>query len=361
MWRIKIIWQNLNKKLKISILGFVFLAILAALFELVSILAIVPLMSYISSGKLPIIDLVSSGIIKKAIGNLNGNSIIIIFVCLLTISALFRLYVLRLSNLIANEIGSYVGHLIFKKYLHEKIIEKSMTNVSERITLLTTQLNTFISYNLQPFFSIVISINISIFIIFSILIINLKIALSVIIIMVSIYFALTIITKKLLLGNSEYLVQTQNSIYKLITESLTGSREVILYNLQKRFSTDYSIQDKKLKRVQAINLFIAGSPRYIIEAIGIIGVSILAFVIPSVNSKDSIVFLGSFAFAAQKLLPTLQQIFSAWSGFKGSRKTFEVITDELGRLVDEVSWTNDRLNFNNKIELQNIFFEISEL
>jgi ATP-binding cassette, subfamily B, bacterial PglK len=76
-----------------------------------------------------------------------------------------------------------------------------------------------------------------------------------------------------------------------------------------------------LRRAQGDNVFIAQSPRYAMEALGMMLIAALAY---GLSRQDGVVattlpILGALALGAQRLLPALQQGFGAWASIAGSQ------------------------------------------
>ena len=72
------------------------------------------------------------------------------------------------------------------------------------------------------------------------------------------------------------------------------------------------------------NLFISNSPRFIVEAIGISFIEILAYyMILDSKGFEVIPLLGALALGAQRILPALQQAYNSYSTFIGSVPSFK--------------------------------------
>jgi ATP-binding cassette subfamily B protein len=69
------------------------------------------------------------------------------------------------------------------------------------------------------------------------------------------------------------------------------------------------------------NIFLAGSPRFVMEALGIILIIILAYTLnqQSDGIATTLPVLGALALGAQRLLPALQQSYAAWASIVGSQ------------------------------------------
>ena len=114
------------------------------------------------------------------------------------------------------------------------------------------------------------------------------------------------------------------------------------------------------RRKLASNKFITFSPRYIIENIGFIFIAILAYKFSNDNSatQNGLPVLGTFAVAAQKLLPSMQQCYNSIGTIRSNKSSvFKVleILNQKNYIID--SKEIKPLNFKDSISLSNIAFK----
>lgn len=147
------------------------------------------------------------------------------------------------------------------------------------------------------------------------------------------YAATTIASKKRLFQNSSRISQETTQVVKALQEGLGGIRDILLDGTQNVYCQIYQKADLPLRRALASNIFIAQSPRFIMEAIGMILFAGLALGLA--HEPKGIVaalpMLGALALGAQRLLPALQQGYAAWTGIQGSRS----ITEDVLNLLDQ--------------------------
>ena len=77
--------------------------------------------------------------------------------------------------------------------------------------------------------------------------------------------------------------------------------------------------DQKLRRAQGSVFFIGGYPRHALEALGMVLIAALAYALSQKveGISSALPVLGALALGAQRLLPSLQQIYYAWSSIAG--------------------------------------------
>jgi ABC-type multidrug transport system fused ATPase/permease subunit len=135
------------------------------------------------------------------------------------------------------------------------------------------------------------------------------------------YGLVTWLTSHSLNRNSRHIAHEQTQVIKALQEGLGGIRDVLLDGTQSTYCRIYRKADYSLKRAVAGNQFIGGSPRSAMEALGITLIAVLTYGLSNQPGgiAAALPTLGALALGTQRLLPALQQIFSAWSGIVGNK------------------------------------------
>ena len=116
--------------------------------------------------------------------------------------------------------------------------------------------------------------------------------------------------------NSQCVAYEQTQLVKAIQEGLGGIRDVLLDGTQSTYCDIYRHADQPLRRAQGSNIFIAQSPRFIIETFGMLLIAGLAYGLSRQvgGVATALPVLGALALGAQRLLPILQMGYSSWAG-----------------------------------------------
>lgn len=148
-----------------------------------------------------------------------------------------------------------------------------------------------------------------------------------------IYATIVGIAKSALLHNSEHITRAQIQQVKILRESFGAIRDVILNGTQQFFFDTYRRVDRPMRQRQAQNQFLNLYPRYAVEAVGMIAIVVLAFGLVSQrgDAKQVVPLLGVLALAAQRLLPTLQLIYSAWTDIRSKSHAVRAVLDVLSQ------------------------------
>lgn len=134
------------------------------------------------------------------------------------------------------------------------------------------------------------------------------------------YGVIAWISRQRLRSNSQRIAYEQTQVLKALHEGLGGIRDVLLDGTQPVYCDVYRKADLPLQRALGNNSFIGQSPRFAMEAVGMMLIAALAYGLSrqAGGIATALPILGALALGAQRLLPALQQCFSAWAGIVGN-------------------------------------------
>jgi ABC-type multidrug transport system fused ATPase/permease subunit len=178
------------------------------------------------------------------------------------------------------------------------------------------------------------------------------------------YGAIAITTRHKLRRNGLRIADEQTRVFKALQEGLGGIRDVLLDGTQKLYCNVYQQADRPLRRGQGDNIFISGSPRYVMEAFGLVMIALLAYFLSrqSDGISSSLPLLGALALGAQRLLPALQQGYSAWATITGSQASLaDIITMLEQPIQKELLLPSPKpLEFRHAITFEGLHFRYGE-
>jgi ATP-binding cassette, subfamily B, bacterial PglK len=128
------------------------------------------------------------------------------------------------------------------------------------------------------------------------------------------------LSRRRLRRNSQRIAHERTQVIKVLQEGLGGIRDVLLDGTQPVFCDAYRNADLPMRRAVGNNVFISQSPRYVMEAVGMVLIAALAYGLSRQTGwgAASLTVLGALAYGAQRLLPAMQQIYGAWSNAVGN-------------------------------------------
>ena len=178
-----------------------------------------------------------------------------------------------------------------------------------------------------------------------------------------IYAVIILFTRKRQYNNGKCIARESTQVIKSLQEGLGGIRDVLIDKSQSVYCQIYRNADLPLRRAQGNSSFISAAPRYGIEALGMMLIALLAYVLA--RQPDGIAkvipVLGALALGAQRLLPILQQAYGAWSSIQGNQVSLQdtlalldqPLPDDAGQPVP------DPIAFSRQIDLKNLSFRYS--
>jgi ABC-type multidrug transport system fused ATPase/permease subunit len=147
--------------------------------------------------------------------------------------------------------------------------------------------------------------------------------------------------------------------HKTAQESLAGVKELKLYSLEPVAVGQFSISSFAFARRQAGNAVIAQIPRFALETIAFGGVLLVVLYLLRAGKRleDVLPVLGLYAFAAYRLLPALQTIFSGLTSLRFNLGALDVLHADLtDREATAQLPAPDDVPFTNEVHLENVSF-----
>ena len=178
-----------------------------------------------------------------------------------------------------------------------------------------------------------------------------------------IYWFIIRLTRKQLLADSKCVAHESTQVIKSLQEGLGGIRDVLIDGSQSTYCQIYRNADLPLRRAQGNSLFISASPRYGMEALGMLLISTLAYSLAQQTEGivTAIPILGALALGAQRLLPVLQQAYGSWIQINSSQAslqdTLELLDQPLPDFADRPA--TQSLLFKKSMSLKQINFRYS--
>ena len=298
----------------------------SALAEVVSLGAVLPFLAVLVAPE-RLLQQPLAAAFAKALGAGNAADLVLAFTVLFVLAALaagaIRMLVLWASTRLSFAIGVDLSQEVYRRTLYQPYRVHAQRNSSEVISAIISKIGTSIHVLFQVL-SLCSSVLLLGVLVVALLIIDPFIASVAAIGFGASYGAISWLFRSRLKTNSECIAEKQTQLLKALQEGLGGIRDVLLDGTQPLYCRIYHEADVQVRRAQSNNMFIAGSPRYIMEVIGMILIAGLAYG-ASRHSGGMIAMLpalGALALGAQRLLPALQQVYVAWTTIAGSHKSF---------------------------------------
>jgi len=284
----------------------------------------------------------------------------ILFIIAAILAGAIRLTLLYAMTRLSFAAGADLSINIYQRTLYQAYSIHIARNSSEVINGIINKTGGVIGGVLTPVLTIISSTILLIGIMGALFAIDIKIALTASIGFGVLYGLVTYYTKTQIKENSQTIANQSTQMIKSLQEGLGGIRDVLIDGSQQFYCNLYRNADLPLRRASGSNVFISGSPRYAMEALGMSIIAALAYLMTQQQEGMiiAIPMLGALALGAQRLLPVLQQTYSAYSTIKGVKSSFQDVLELLEQpLPDFVNQPlPDPIPFETKISLNNLNF-----
>ena len=355
------VFKHLNPKRKRQFIMLIFLSIITSLSEGFSLGAIIPFIGIIVSPEL-IMNNPMISIFTKNLKILNPNDLIlpitVSFGLLALMTGFLRLKLLKYSTNLGNNIGADFSSQIFKLTLYQPYnihIERSSSEVISGITQKIATLTSVVVSLITVFSLIFLFLTLTI----TLFLVNFFITIISLFSFTLVYSLIIYFSKKKLMNNSEVVSKAQQSTLKNLQESLGAIRDVLIDGTQDEYCLNYNKSVIDLQNASSSNIYLNQSPRFILESFAMILISILILLYYLFFNNLSTILpsLSVLALGSQRILPVMNSIYGNWSNFNGNKKSIEDVMDLLNQKIPLRNQFEDKVLFNNKIELNNIYFK----
>ena len=276
------------------------------------------------------------------------------------IAGAMRLLMLWANTRLAFAAGADLSMDIYRRTLYQPYEVHCARNSSEVINGISTKANGVIYNMILPVLTLISSTIVMIAILIALFFVQPVVALAAFFGFGLIYLSIIFITRKQLAIDSELIARESSAVIKSLQEGLGGIRDVLIDGSQAAYCKIYRDADLPLRRAQGNNQFIAQSPRYALEALGMLLIAFLAFALSQSNHgvASAIPILGALALGAQRLLPVLQQAYSSWINVSGTqaslRDILKFLDQPLPAYADDLGVQS--MSFEKEISLSHLCF-----
>jgi len=248
-----------------------------------------------------------------------------------------RLLLLWVSIKLSFSVGADLSNSIYSRTLYQPYAVHISRNSSEIINGVTVKTSEVIFFILIPsltFISACVTFTAIIVALISVVPVT---ALAAIGGFAAIYAFIIRLNRNRLRIDSQHIARESTNVIKSLQEGLGGIRDVLIDGAQATFCANYRNADQILRRAQGNNQFISQSPRYGIEALGILLIATLAYVLTQQSGSiaKTIPILAALALGMQRLLPNLQQIYWAWSTIHGAQASLQDVLELLDQALPD--------------------------
>ena len=360
------LWQHISLRRRVQFALLLILMILASFAEILSIGAVLPFLAILTAPERAFLHPSAQPIIR-ALELTEASQLLLPLTIAFGLAALMagamRLLLLWASTRLSYAAGADLSTNIYRRTLYQPYAVHVARNSSEIISGISSKTGNAI-YTMHMVLNLMSSGVMLIAILFTLLSVDPLIALAAFGGFGLIYAVIIKLTRKQLLINSQIIARESTSVVMSLQEGLGGIRDVLIDGSQAIYCRIYRDSDIPLRQAQGSNSFINSSPRFGMEALGMLLIAFLAYTLA--QQEDGIAkvipILGALALGAQRLLPVLQQAYSSWSSIQGGRQSLQDALELLDQPLPHYAEQTDVkvIPFNEQIWLKKLSFRYSD-
>ena len=333
------LWEHISIQYRRKFLLLFFLIILTSFAEIFSIGAVLPFLGVLTNPE----RIFELPLAQPFIYSLNITSpeqllfpITVFFAFSALIAGALRLLLLWANTRLSYAVGADLSYSIYRRTLYQPYAIQVSRNSSEIINGISSKTNIIIN-TINSVLTLLASTVILLTILITLFSIDPLVALSAFGGFGLIYIGIIRLTQKRQMVNSRLMARESTRVIKALQEGLGGIRDILIDGNQSTYCATYLSADIPLRRAQGYTQFVSQSPRYGMEALGMVLIAFLAYALAEQDNGISraIPILGALALGAQRLLPVLQQAYQSWSSIQSSQASLEDALELLNQPLPE--------------------------
>jgi ABC-type bacteriocin/lantibiotic exporter with double-glycine peptidase domain len=363
---LKRLWHHISPRRRGQFGLLLVLMLFASFAEILSIGAVLPFLGVLTVPE-RVFEQAAAQPIIQALGLTMPDQLLLPLTIAFAVAALIggamRLLLLWASTRLSFATGADLSISIYRRTLYQPYAVHCARNSSEVINGISGKANGVIYSIIVPALTLISSSIMLIVILIALLAVEPVIALVAFSGFGLIYAIIIRLSRKQLLANSQRIARESSHVIKSLQEGLGGIRDVLIDGSQDSYCHFYRNADLPLRRAQGNNQFISSSPRYGMEALGMVLIAALAYslALQADGIAKAIPILGALALGAQRLLPVLQQAYGSWTQINGSQASLQDTLELLDQPLPE--YANQPavqpLPFEHNISLKQLAFRYS--
>lgn len=357
------LWRHLSQGRRRQFYGVLTLMVASALAEVVSLGALLPFLGVLASPERVFNHPMVADMAVRW-GLTSAEQLVlpltIAFAAIAVTAGAIRLLLLWATTRLSFEAGADLGIEVYRRTLYQPYSVHVARNSSEVISGITGKVAGVVYGGLLPAISLLSSTLMILAVMAALLSIDASVALIAAAVVGTSYGIITKLARRRLEENGQRIASEQTQVLKSLQEGLGGIRDVLLDGTQELYCGIYTKADQPLRRAQGSNLFIAASPRFVIETVAMVLIAAIAYGLfhQRAGFASALPVLGALALGAQRLLQAVQVAYGSWAGLAGSKASLADALDLLDQPPPPARTREaiDPLNFSREIRFRNVDF-----
>ncbi len=360
---LKRLWSHVKPRRRVQFSFLLGLMLLTSVAEIFSLGAVLPFLGVLTSPE-TIFEQPFLQPVIRGLGISSPDELLLPLTVMFGIAAILaggmRLMQIWANTRISFATGTDLSILLYQKTLYQPYSVHAARNSSEIVDAVSTKVNAVVFQIIVPLLTFFSSSVIMVAIMATLIAINPVIALTAFAGFGGTYAIIIKLTRGRLKHNSQSIASKSKQLVKSLQEGLGGIRDILIDRNQPLYCHIYRQAVAPLRRAQGNNQFMSQSPRFVIEAIGMLLIAVLAYALARQPGgvAQAIPVLGTLALGAQRLLPVLQQTYASWSTLQGGQASLRDVLELLDQPLDDnsVKKVEEPLPFNRQLAIKDLSF-----
>lgn len=360
------LWCHIGKQHQRRLVLLLGLMMIVAVFEIVSIGAVVPFLAVLTEPK-RVFEHAQIQPFMRWFGMTRSEQLLlpitVAFCTSIIVAGFMRMLLVLVQNRISYAIGADIALDVYRKTLHQPYAHHISRNSSEIINGVYSKASSISSYMILPVVTIASTVLLLAAVLITLLTVDPLTSSVALGGFALIYSVVIMLSHRRLLENSQLVADESGRVIKSLQEGLGGIRDVLIDRSQDIYCQVFRKADLSMRSAQINSAFIAQSPRFVVEALGMLLIAALAYHLASSSGGiyAAIPTLGALALGAQRLLPISQQAYQAWASIRSNQAslmdTLSLLDQPLLNHADEAPLMP--LSFERDIQLNKVSFRYS--
>ena len=330
--------KHVSFRRRIQIVVLFLLMLVASVAELCSIGAVLPFLGVLTAPESVFKHHMAQPLIHAL--NITEPKQLLVFLTLMfgiaaVVSGGLRLLLSWTQIRLSYALGADFSAEIYKRTLYQSYAVHLNRNTSEVIAGVTSKADGIVHQTVMPSLTIISSVVMMATVLVALMTVEPMVTTAAILSFGTIYAVVIALTKKRISIDGNLINRQQSRVIKALQEALGGIRDVLIDGTQSLYCQIYRDADWRLRKAQSNIAFVAISPRYIVEALGMALIAAMAYMlaIQTGGLGTAIPVIGMLALAAQRMLPLLQQAFASWSNIRGGKSALNDVVHFLNQAL----------------------------
>lgn len=318
------LWSHLRPRRRRQFIVVTLLMLLSAFAEVATLGAVIPFITVlVNPDRVMQYEVVAS--LARFIGVVQPEDLIVplalVFVAGAVFSVLVRMVVVWATTYLSIVLGADLSVEAYERTLYQPYAVHVKRNTSEVTSGIVYKVDAIVSGMLFPLQVAVGSVFTFVSVAIALFVIAPRVTAIAAGSVVGAYVIITRVFRGRLERNSQRISQEQTQVLKAVQEGIGGIRDVLIDGTQAVFVDQFRRSDRELRRAQGGNSVITQAPRLVMEGIATTLIVVLAVALSgrSGGIAGQLPVLGALVLGAQRLLPLVQQCYTAVTTVMGNR------------------------------------------